>query len=256
MLKRLIGKYFLKDRLTTYNYYGVELALPMSHDLPYNSRYPYYNKPLAYIVRRLYREHGEKLKVIDVGANIGDTAALVKFYADVQILCIEGNELFANLLYRNTFAMNGISVCECYIGERENGVTETRKRGTIALTETAEPEGILTRTFDWVIGSNPEFADAKLLKIDTDGFDPQIIRSAENFIRKAKPVIFFEYDTGIMAQRGEYAHELFETLTRCGYSKYMVFSNRGEYICTAEGMDDISKAAAGCAYTDIIAEAI
>jgi hypothetical protein len=45
-----------------------------------------------------------------------------------------------------------------------------------------------------VLLRKPILVNSKMLKIDTDGFDTLILKSAVDFLKRAKPIIFFEYD--------------------------------------------------------------
>ena len=83
-----------------------------------------------------------------------------------------------------------------------------------------------------VIEKHPAFANAKLLKIDTDGFDNKIIRGAATFLRQSKASIFFEYDPFYLAKQNENGPAIFDFLVDLGYDKWVIFDNHGRYLIT------------------------
>ena len=70
------------------------VVLPLDHALEtYQARWKRYDRALgeiAHIVRGKYPD----LRAVDIGANVGDTAALIFAYDDIPTLCIEGTEAF------------------------------------------------------------------------------------------------------------------------------------------------------------------
>ena len=82
-----------KNRTVVRSVYGRSLLMPAEHPLPDTVvDYPQYNRPLALSVLAIARcAPGKSLTVIDIGANIGDTAAVIEErLPDVcDYLCIE-----------------------------------------------------------------------------------------------------------------------------------------------------------------------
>jgi hypothetical protein len=108
---KLVRKQILtsNDPIVNYTYKGKNLAIHLSHDFPYILKdYPQYSQNLGWVIKKMHQKYAD-LKVIDVGANIGDSAVLIKDIADVPILCIEGNPKFLDLLKLNTTAIVGAS---------------------------------------------------------------------------------------------------------------------------------------------------
>jgi hypothetical protein len=70
----------------------------------------------------------------------------------------------------------------------------------------------------------------KLLKIDTDGSDWDVINSGLEIIKEAKPVIFFECDPQDETAFSAY-QSTFLKLSHLGYNKFYIFDNYGEYVC-------------------------
>ena len=78
------------------------------------------------------------------------------------------------------------------------------------------------------------FYQRSLLKIDTDGFDFEIIVSSIRFLAKCAPVLFFEYYIGFRAQDEELSLKAITELMRIGYDRFMVWDNFGHFMGSAD----------------------
>src|SRR5690242_14860117 len=78
------------EREVTRTVQGVELRMPWSHRLPdYAAAVPAYGQNVVRLAEALGGDH--TLPVVDVGANIGDTALQVLHRVDARVLCVEGD---------------------------------------------------------------------------------------------------------------------------------------------------------------------
>jgi hypothetical protein len=68
-----------------------------------------------------------------------------------------------------------------------------------------------------------------LLKIDTDGYDWDVLNSAKSIIYQSKPLIYFEIFTENLSGLDNYLHAL-SSLKSCGYEDFYIFDNFGDYI--------------------------
>lgn len=86
--------------------HGVKMHLPASHALPsIVANFPQYDTLLPEFLHFLRDVHQRKLLIVDVGANVGDTAALVaaKVGAEnIRLICLEADELYLPFLRTNT----------------------------------------------------------------------------------------------------------------------------------------------------------
>jgi hypothetical protein len=97
------------DPIVVWNYHGQEIAMNLSHDLPFNiKQYPTYSQNLGEVAAIIAKKYPE-FSVIDVGANVGDSAAIVQHQVKVPVLCIEGNPKFLPLLKQNSQKLFKIS---------------------------------------------------------------------------------------------------------------------------------------------------
>jgi FkbM family methyltransferase len=240
----------LGDPTVTFRLGGVDLLLPLSHELPfYRNDHPLYGEAVGRIAARLGGP------VVDIGANVGDTAAIVRAHSDVPVLCVEGDEVFFPLLERNARSIGDVELARTFVGDTVLRAVEGRAergRGTARLVG-ANP---LTLPLSEILERHPRFARPALLKLDTDGMDVPIVMANLDLLESARPVLFFEYDPHLGARP-----EVFVTLCYKGYDRALVFENTGEYRETLE-LGDTERAAAlhreytghsGARYVDVCA---
>ena len=220
----------ISDPIIIWNYNGIKVKMNLSHDLAFNIKnYPTYNKNLGLVAEIISKKY-PSLNIIDVGANVGDSVAIIQDKINANFLCIEGNPKFIPLLKENQKNLQNIQIEQCFVGEETSKVKPVNNLGTAFLEQ--DENGIEVKTISSVIESHPDFKNTKLIKVDTDGFDNKIIRGAKQFLLESKSSIFFEYDPYFLAKQNEKGTEIFEFLTGLGYSKFVIFNNFGEYLTT------------------------
>jgi hypothetical protein len=77
---------------------------------------------------------------------------------------------------------------------------------------------------------HPRFATPRLIKIDTDGADFEIISSSMDVIAKSHPVLYFEYT---LAERKDSLPASIAAITRLSeaeYSRFLVYDNFGNLL--------------------------
>ena len=219
------------DPAVEYRLGDVRLQLPLSHDLPlYRRSLPHYSLNLGRIAWQVNEKYRD-LTMIDVGANVGDSAAIVRMHCDIPILCIEGEERFFRYLAANAHALRGLEIECAFIGaEGDKPVGVEMERGTARVVLGPEATvGLTMRTLSEVVQRHPRFAAAKLLKIDAEGFDCKIISSESKLLSLTRPILFFEYQP-VLSQRAHYDSFLvFSKLLSMGYSRQIVYEATGEY---------------------------
>jgi len=227
----------ISDPVVEYDFCGTKLHLPFSHDLPiYRRTLPMYSDNLGRIAAQLSTKYGD-LEIIDVGANVGDTAALIHSRIHVPILCIEGDPRFVELLRANVAGHRPTSVVEqSFIGTSGESLIAVVHDGTARLvhTQSNNGESIQTKSFDQILEAHPSFRGSRLLKIDTDGMDIAILNSAYNWISRQKPVLFFEYDPDLQRDYGSSGLKLLGKLKEVGYRRVLVYENTGDFMCSCE----------------------
>jgi FkbM family methyltransferase len=217
------------------------ILLPPGHMLDqYQRRWKRYDYALGEI-GRLIRNRKPEYSAIDIGANIGDTAALLCKYGPVPVLCIEGNPGFVSLLRVNAARLGEqIEIEECFIGSDGHTVDLSRieeSRGTASLIGVPTGDGsgraVPMKSLGSIIAAHPRFANAGLIKTDTDGFDFQILSGSLDVLCRLRPVLFFEYDPSFTATGETEALRAINDLFSAGYTRYLIYDNYGNFLFTA-----------------------
>lgn len=223
------------DRVVGYNYCGEKIHIPFSEMSPqYYNRFPNYDRQLGRIAEYI-REKKNSLNVIDVGANIGDTALGIGNSA--KFILVEGNKKFNELIsynLRNGFDYKLICAFAGSAADDNGKVYEfVEDNGTGHLVET--DDGVGTTTIDSIVEDNSFAVD--ILKIDTDGFDFEVIRGSEKTLKKYKPVLYIEWAAYLLAEHEESPVCIFDKLYEWGYQRALVFDNYGDLVTVVNTND-------------------
>jgi FkbM family methyltransferase len=198
--------------------------------------------PLAEIARIAGRKYPD-LAAIDIGANVGDTAALICHHLDVPVLCIEGQPVFAAYLRKNLARLPaGIEVVECLVGAPAGDVPVEQLRrhnGTAVFLPTA-PQKVGGRTVRMrplsdILRDHPRFARPRLIKIDTDGLDFEILLSSRDVIAETHPILFFEYTLDVRQDACRQSIAAISRLQELGYDRFLVYDHAGHFLRVIDG---------------------
>ncbi|MFO7447458.1 MAG: FkbM family methyltransferase [Ignavibacteriaceae bacterium] len=240
ILLLLNNKFGNENDLVKYNLDGHDIILLSSHELPILRKFhPQYSENIGRITKYL-KDKYDGLKVIDIGANAGDTVYIIKSYCDVPILCIEGNQKYFLLLQENIKYWDDVFAEKTFIGNADFGNADyvfSKGSGNITKTSKVNPD-IVFEELTTVLERNNNFKDFKFIKIDTDGFDCRIIKNEINLIDSAKPVVFFEYDPYLFHTADDNGFSVFASLKQAGYNKLLVYDNIGDYLLTTSMNDE------------------
>jgi FkbM family methyltransferase len=216
-----------------------ELQLPQDHLLDdHREKFKLYDLILAEIARRVVQKYPDAV-AIDIGANVGDSAAILCSHQDIPVLCIEGHPLFASFLRQNLPHLPScIEAVECLVGASVGTVSPENLQtagGTAKLTPdlaiNKEAVGALqVRPLTDILRSHPRFQRPQLIKIDTDGSDFEIILSSIELIRAVQPVLFFEYDPTFRKDGMRSGMKVISELQAAGYEQFLVYDNFGHFM--------------------------
>lgn len=222
IVERKIGKKFLQMR--------------ESHKLPiYLNEFPFYDRALPRICKEINTVDGY-LKVVDVGANIGDTVSLITDEVQGSFLCVEGDAEYLPLLKINTGRVrkSEIFIEEAYCSENSSYTCRqyeiNRVDGTAFLSLAKENKSQADTKFkalDDIIKKQSVFKDSNLLKIDTDGFEINVLTGGEEFLKDAKPTIYFEFFPEFYLNNNQDPMFIFELLNKNGYAEALFYDNFG-----------------------------
>ncbi|MFC3867032.1 class I SAM-dependent methyltransferase [Helicobacter equorum] len=103
-LRTLILKF--TDPLITLSFRGYTLSMPFSHTIFLNQKiYPTYDMQLHKVANYIAQKMGF-IHIIDIGANIGDTAVFMDM-PKAQFLLVEGETRYNNLIEENFYRHYG-----------------------------------------------------------------------------------------------------------------------------------------------------
>ena len=212
----------------------------------YQRRYNLYDWVLGELSPLLLAKYPDAT-AIDIGANVGDTAAVLCRKRAIPVLCVEGHPRFLPYLQGNIQRLPpGIEIAACLVG-RETGSVSLASfsagGGTAMIDREAAgaPDAgeIPVVTLRQLLAAHPRFRNARLLKTDTDGSDFEILASAADVLRETRPVLFFEYDPILRADGVKAAAEAIAALVNAGYCRFLLYDNFGHFAGSiGEGWSD------------------
>jgi FkbM family methyltransferase len=226
-----IATYFTRS----YRHGNHVIELPPGHRLDwYKYSHGHGDEVLADLAKLLVAKYGG-FSAIDIGANVGDSAALLAYCDDVSVLCVEGNPGFLPILERNLAKISRTSrVAACYVGSEDATIRGrlVTAHGTAAIESdsSAAAQSIPLRSLASVLIDHPDFARSRLVKIDTDGFDSAIILGSASVLRAMRPIIYFEYAPYGSADIGRQCEAALKTLREAGFEYFHVFDNFGHHL--------------------------
>lgn len=195
-----------------------------------------YDRAFGFITEEISRKMPDGI-FIDIGANIGDTAAYISTYCNNTILCVEGSETFLGYLRHNKNIIgDNIRVIEKFIGveafEGKN-VEYVLANGTgcLRLGDGSGPASKNLLSIDeMLLQCAGLLKPLALVKTDTDGLDGFIV---QELLSKTDCPLFFECDTihGIDGLETPWS-DVFRRLNGYGL---IIFDNSGLPILTVRG---------------------
>ncbi len=219
------------DPLIYYQLWNYKIQIPFSHNLPaVLVSHKNYNTNLPRISTYINTKY-QNPPIVDIGANVGDTAVLLRSFVEYPILCVEGEKKFYDLLIKNTSQIKDVTYSNNYLGETDEKIKGVYKAvGGTGNIFNEENSSLQTKKLDTVVNDYPEFINAKLLKIDTDGFDFKIMKGAVELLKSSKPVIFTEFDQNLMKQINEDFNDMFNFFRNLNYCYIIFYDNFGDYL--------------------------
>ncbi len=215
-----------------------EIKLKPDHALPkILEKWPNYSANLPRLASKAKEKYPDLL-LIDVGANVGDTVALLRKESYFPIVCIEGDAEYFDLLNQNIQQFKDVSIFQYFLGEESEVVNAAtiKEDGTARIIKSNDK--IRLTTLDKFINTHSSFRSAKILKIDTDGYDLKIIRGGLNYIKQTKPILFIEYDEVYLSNINDDGLSTLKILKDIGYNKIMFYDNFGRFLLSTELMND------------------
>ena len=208
---------------------GVKMVLPWPHRLPDYAGDGPYGQNLVQLAAALAAPSAP-VTVLDVGANVGDSALQILHATDAQILCVEADPYFLEYLHLNVDEDPRVAVVEALLtpDPKTEATTAVRTGGTTRFAEGEVGDALPTVTPDQLRTDHPSFADLRLVKSDTDGYDVALVPAIAEAWGAARPVLFFEYDHRLSRIAGNDPLAVWPRLAELGYRDVAVWGNGGQ----------------------------
>lgn len=194
-----------------------------------------YSQNLPRIVLATFNKY-PATQVVDVGANIGDSVALIKSVVEVPVVCIEGDDFYSDILNKNLQQFKSVVSFKNYLGEVDEKISgkPTQDNGSLKIDVSAS-NVLSVKTFDTLVNQNPDkFGEIKVFKIDTDGFDLKILRGSKETLKKYNPVVFFEYSEKHLKDAGDDGLTIFPFFKKMDYQYIIFYDYNGRMIFSTE----------------------
>lgn len=196
---------------------------------PQISVYKYYpdaNTQLARLAKMIISKYDDA-SMIDIGANVGDTIAVVRSHINIPVIAIEGDPFSFSFLQKNAAQFNNVVILKQFLGEEKKEMFVSMEKEGWNNTIIPDEKGskkLELKTLDELLADNKlESRNIKLLKIDTEGFDTIILRGCWKTITKNQPVIYLEYNGENMNKIGENGLNTLLSLKEYGYNTIHIY---------------------------------
>jgi FkbM family methyltransferase len=211
-------------KLTTY--LGHEFSYPRDSAIGRHvARHGDWDAILARIVEKAFPE--DEPFICEVGSNLGASLLqILRGKPRAKVLALEPSDEFRPFLERNLKAagQDQVRVLPLFAGAAA-GTTwlynnETTASAMAPAYADHEPRGrqeVRVHPLDEILGSEPS---VDFIKIDTDGFDFEVLKGAQRILRACRPLLFFELApqlttdcTGHLRALAELGYERFVCIT-------------------------------------------
>jgi FkbM family methyltransferase len=224
---------------------GHRIELPASHSLPaIRAKCPHYEGEISRLAEFLLKTEG-RLNMVDVGANVGDTVALLQPKRRGDFLCIEGSSRFFGFLQKNVGELANVRCINALVTDPDDvsqSADFAEADGTAYVAKTPRPHAPSTvprLTLDRILSDYADFPAPNFLKIDTDGYDLNVLRGGARLLQSSRPAIHFELSFRHWKSVGGATwKEAADFLSVNGYKECLLYDNLGYVI----GVDEFERA--------------
>ena len=215
---------------------GIPMTLPRRHALPYFARpgTPY-GENLIELGRGIAAAEGA-VTLLDVGANVGDTALMVLENAPGVAVCVEPDPEWREYLNANLGSLPNVAIEPSVLlgpGEKSGSSFEVvhHHTGSSQVQETASG-GVPSITTGELLARHPELANVRLIKSDTDGYDVMLLPALLGTFEPSRPIVFFELELRCTALATPEINvdDVWDVILSHGYEHSVVWDNGGAFL--------------------------
>jgi FkbM family methyltransferase len=173
--------------------------------------------------------------IIDVGANIGDTWAILRgSNVKNRIILIEGDKSALKFLRTNVANDSCAKIIENFVGPKNDSLQfiglSGATSGMLVRSEMSN-EGHQTATLDSLVSE-----EVRLIKVDTDGLDTLVVRTGAQLLKTYHPILFMEFQPYHLL-RNDNPIDFIKWIIQLGYISAILWDNSGKFI----GVIDLSE---------------
>lgn len=207
------------------------LRVPVGHPAVVNSAdQPLRDRAVGLVAKHVVAQYPDA-SIVDIGANVGDTAAMIGSYVSAPLILVEPSNYFRSLLEANVRTLNVRRIEAVLVGIQAPVGDFHYWGGTAVFQPDWGDVRYASKTLAEVADD-----DTRFVKIDTDGFDYVIVRGAVDWLETRHPAIYYEVDCGT-AELLKDADGTVHALGRAGYRHFAVWDDRGLLVASTDSMD-------------------
>ena len=231
--KRIQDRQYTTQKQKRIRIGSFDLVVPKGHPLADLKEVQPYRDLVVGITARYITAKYPNGSIVDIGANIGDTAAIIAANSPQKMILVEPSDYFYEFLKNNVQQFpNEVVIKKEFVatGRRLTGSMHYRG-GTAYFTE--RTDGRMEQ--DSVHLSEIAEPDTHFIKIDTDGYDVKILLDSLDWMRAQRPAILFEN----MIESDEQlraANDLYDELHQIGYEHFVVWDDPGFHILSTDSV--------------------
>jgi FkbM family methyltransferase len=200
--------------------------------------YPETNRASTRVIQVIKESHKD-FQAVDIGANCGDTIAFLFDGWSGNVLAVEPDEQCQKWLKRNWGQDARVKIKQKWLGSAPSVMkVNASKTGWNTSLESSSSAGSLQielTTLDEVLLGDPEFNNVKFIKVDTEGYDGQILLGSRQTLLKYKPVVLFESNMDCPAMKGTDPMAPFTFMMELGYETFLMHDAFGRFVAAVDG---------------------
>lgn len=175
--------------------------------------------------------------MVDIGANVGDTAALMATHAHNKLILVEASEYFLGFLRRNVSAFKNEVVVKQVLVSDGSLVSGHFHHWAGTASFVQEEQGSLKLQSERLQALADE--NTCFVKTDTDGYDFGILMDSLNWLAAVHPAILFENQIRSVEEL-ERANQLYLELQKIGYRWFIVWDDPGFHILSTSSFEALA----------------
>lgn len=224
---------FFEQRLVPLKCGDYEISVPEGHMLRKILPLQPYRDLAIGLIARFVADKYPSASICDVGANVGDTAAIIATQTRNKLILIEASDYYFDLLTANVRQLPNEKILRKVMiadGAPVHGHLH-HWGGTARFEPDTQSSGTPSMTL-----AEAADKDTRFVKIDTDGFDFKILSSSLGWFQEVgHPALFWENQITTPEELAS-ADRLFSELQGIGYKYFVVWDDAGFHLLSTDSL--------------------